>query len=194
MWVKYKNVSKVTLSGDSSVAVGDKITLKAKVSPKTANPKIKWSSSNENIAKVNSKGIVTGVKAGSVTITATSKETTYGEWTTESAELMSTTLLLGGTIYVPWYEDGQFVQSDYRYEFTDNTIASIDSTTGLITALKTGETYLKLISNYDSTTFKMLKITVIESANASSGSDNSSSQDTDIPVNSITVPQDTIKI
>ena len=124
----------------------------------------------------------------------TTEETTYGEWETENEDLMSTTLLLGGTTYVPWYEDGQFDQSEYTYAFTDNTIASINSTTGLITALKTGETYLKLISNYDSTTFRMLKITVIESANTSSGSGTSSSENNGIPVDSITVPQDTIKI
>lgn len=92
----------------------------------------------------------------------TTEETTYGKWKTESAELMSTTLLLGETTYVPWYQDGQFDPTKYTYTFTDNTIASINSATGLITALKTGETYLKLINNSDSTTFMMLKITVIE--------------------------------
>lgn len=44
-------------------------TLKATTGP--ANQKVVWSSSNNSIATVNSTGIVTGIKAGSATITAT---------------------------------------------------------------------------------------------------------------------------
>ena len=34
------------------------------------NPKVTWSSDNEDVAKVDSNGVVTGEKAGSATITA----------------------------------------------------------------------------------------------------------------------------
>lgn len=57
----------------AKVAVGGKITLKATVSPQNASIKtVKWKSSDKKIAKVK-KGVVTGVAAGKVTITATTK-------------------------------------------------------------------------------------------------------------------------
>lgn len=52
--------------------VGQKITLSAKVNPEGANQSVEWTSSDETIAKV-SRGEVTGLKEGSVVITAASK-------------------------------------------------------------------------------------------------------------------------
>lgn len=52
------------------VEAGEKVTLKATVKPSTAsNKNVKWSSSNKAVAKVNSKGVVTGIKSGTATIT-----------------------------------------------------------------------------------------------------------------------------
>ena len=54
---------------------GKKLTLKAKVNPANASNKaLTWKSSNTKIAKVASNGVVTGVKAGTVKITATAKD------------------------------------------------------------------------------------------------------------------------
>ena len=63
----------VTVSGSKYVAVGKKVTLKAS-SPVT------WKSSNKKIATVSSKGIVTGKKAGKVTITAKAKNGSSKTW------------------------------------------------------------------------------------------------------------------
>ncbi|MDE6739832.1 MAG: Ig-like domain-containing protein, partial [Lachnospiraceae bacterium] len=60
--------TKVSISGDKEVAVGKTITLSAKTEPKDG--KIKWSSESEKIAKVDDKGVVTGVGEGTVKITA----------------------------------------------------------------------------------------------------------------------------
>ena len=49
-------------------------TAKATVNPSNASQKVKWSSSNKNIATVNSNGKITAKKKGKVKITATSKE------------------------------------------------------------------------------------------------------------------------
>lgn len=57
-----------------NVAVGKKIKLNAYVRPDdTDNKAVTWSSSDESIATIDSKGNVTGVQPGDVTITATSQ-------------------------------------------------------------------------------------------------------------------------
>ena len=53
------------------IAVGEKITLTAKVSPENATAtEVTWTSSAVDVATVNENGVVTGVKAGNATITA----------------------------------------------------------------------------------------------------------------------------
>ena len=54
------------------VKVGKSTTFIATVTPENAtNKKVKWSSSDESIATINEDGVVTGVKEGEATITAT---------------------------------------------------------------------------------------------------------------------------
>lgn len=64
-------VSKITLSKNKmKLRIDKKITLTATLAPASTKQKITWSSSNKNIATVNTKGIVTAKKEGIVTITA----------------------------------------------------------------------------------------------------------------------------
>ena len=61
----------ITLSGSSSVEVGSYIDLTVNYTPSNTNVKnVTWTSSNSSIASVSTSGRVTGVKAGSATITA----------------------------------------------------------------------------------------------------------------------------
>ena len=54
------------------VKVGKSTTFIATVTPENAtNKKVKWSSSDESIATINEDGVVTGIKEGEATITAT---------------------------------------------------------------------------------------------------------------------------
>ena len=64
---------KLTTKNKYTLEVGDKKTLKATVtSPKKGAQPVQWSSENSKIAKVDSKGKVTAVKAGTTNIVAKS--------------------------------------------------------------------------------------------------------------------------
>lgn len=68
-------VTNISLSKKATMYTGKKLTLKAKVNPANASNKaLTWKSYNTKIAKVASNGVVTGVKAGTVKITATAKD------------------------------------------------------------------------------------------------------------------------
>lgn len=56
------------------MSIGDKLTLKAVPQPSTASDSVTWRSSSTRYATVSSKGVVTAKRAGTVTITATSKK------------------------------------------------------------------------------------------------------------------------
>lgn len=62
----------VTISASTrEMFVGDTISLSATTRP--SGQEVSWHSSNNNVATVNAKGVVSGVSAGTVTITATIK-------------------------------------------------------------------------------------------------------------------------
>ena len=68
-------VTSISLSKKATMYTSKKLTLKAKVNPANASNKaLTWKSYNTKIAKVASNGVVTGVKAGTVKITATAKD------------------------------------------------------------------------------------------------------------------------
>ena len=71
-----KAPTKITLKATSKVVdVKGKVTVSVKsVTPAKASKLVTWKSSNAKIAKVSTKGVVTGVKAGKVKITAVSKK------------------------------------------------------------------------------------------------------------------------
>ena len=76
--VKKVNPSSVSLNSKSlTLVIGKSATLKATVMPSnTTDKSVKWTSSNPNVATVNSKGVVTAKLAGKATITCT---TTSGQ-------------------------------------------------------------------------------------------------------------------
>lgn len=65
----------IALGGREEIGIGKKSTLSVKMIPANANQlnTVTWTSSNEEIATVNEKGVVTGVAPGEVTITARTK-------------------------------------------------------------------------------------------------------------------------
>lgn len=69
-------VTGIALNKDAAkVNPGKNITLIATISPSNAtNKKVKWSTSNSNIATVSQDGVVTGINIGNVIITAASED------------------------------------------------------------------------------------------------------------------------
>ncbi len=68
-------VTKIGVSGDKEMNVGDSQKLKLTVKPSNAtNKDVKWESSDTSIATVDKNGKVKALKEGKVTITATAKD------------------------------------------------------------------------------------------------------------------------
>lgn len=67
-------VKKITLSDDEiTLNVGDKYELEYSLKPNSEESRVTWKSSDENVAKVSSKGVVTAKGPGSCEVTATTK-------------------------------------------------------------------------------------------------------------------------
>lgn len=70
-----QSVQSITMAKKATVLTGKKVTLKAYVSPTNAYIKsLYWKSSNTKVAKVTQTGVVTGVKKGTATVSATTKD------------------------------------------------------------------------------------------------------------------------
>jgi uncharacterized protein YjdB len=102
-WFEVKGSSTVAVTGvtvsptSASINVGATQQLTATVSPSNAtNKNVSWSSSNTSIATVNSSGLVTGMAAGSATITVTTQD---GGKTATSAITVTSSPPSGYTIH-----------------------------------------------------------------------------------------------
>jgi uncharacterized protein YjdB len=132
----------------TNVSVNRTVQLNATVFPSNAtNKAINWSSSDRNIAYVDSSGLVIGVRAGTATITATAVDNSVVTSTsTSTVNVISVpvtgvsvapsfaTMMTGDTIrlnaaIVPFNASDTRI----RWDSSDSTIASVDST-GLVTA------------------------------------------------------------
>ena len=70
------DVVSILVEGESSVNVNETLNLSVSYTPLDSLRGVTWSSSDETKATVDSNGVVTGVSAGSATITATSTDNT----------------------------------------------------------------------------------------------------------------------
>jgi len=114
------HVTSVSVTPGTSTLIEAKlITLKATVLPADATDKsVTWSSSNDKVAKVSSKGVVTGVDPGTADIIATSNETktVVGKCT---LTVTSGKLLDENTIYA---NDNDNLENIYITITTGNTV------------------------------------------------------------------------
>lgn len=112
------NVTSVSVSpSSSSITTGSSVSLTATILPSNAtNKNVSWSSSNSSVAAVNSTGVVTGVAAGSATITVTTQDggkTATSSITVSTAPTSSRVNVLGINVGNP----GSYFSEDIT--FTD---------------------------------------------------------------------------
>ena len=96
--VATKRVTGLTMDATASMNTGGKLTLSAVIAPADADVKtINWSSSNTDIATVDSNGQITALKAGEVIITA---ETVDGGFTKTCTVTITDSVLSSTTIII----------------------------------------------------------------------------------------------
>ena len=129
------------ISSDKSVAVGSAVSLRAKASDGGI---LTYKSSNTAVATVNSTGVVTGRKTGTVTITIVAAETdTHARAVTtvtvtvkgkQTITASNMSVAVGSAVSLGAQVDSGV---SLRYESSDPTIAVVSST-GIVTGKKAG--------------------------------------------------------
>jgi len=162
------DVERIVLSGTTTLTVvpedeivaqalpvGVSTTLTAKFTPSTVNQVVTWSSANEGIATVDAEtGMVTGVSAGEVAITATSTEdpSLTGSYT---VTVVSSTIAVTGVsldkhaLNLKMLNNATLAYTvlpanatirTVTWSSADENIATVDATTGKITPVSVGTT------------------------------------------------------
>ena len=167
----YQVVTGVNLTAKSTVYAGETVTLKATVLPSNANTKdVTWSSSDTSVAKVSTKGVVTGVKAGTATITVKTNEGKYTAKCTVTVKQHVTGISLNKTAVT--INNGGYYQltatikpsnaTDKTYTFSSsNTKVATVTEAGLIKAVACGEATITVKSN-ENNKKATCKVTVVE--------------------------------
>ncbi|RJO66252.1 MAG: hypothetical protein C4523_13250 [Myxococcales bacterium] len=140
---------KVRVSGEVALMVGATTTLTATTVDGTDSG-YAWSSSNAAIATVDAaSGLVTGVSAGEVAITATGADTSesgvWGMYIYEppvAAPVVAvsggTSVLVGATLQLSAATEGG-TDAGYAWSSSNDAIATVDAATGLVTGVAEGE-------------------------------------------------------
>ncbi len=135
--VKAIEVTAINLDKTSvSIFIGDKFQVNGKVVPDNAtNKNIIWTSANESIATVSSKGLITGHKAGSTKIYARSEsgvqstvDVTVKEIEASKIALSATSLTLTqGSVYdlAVTFTPSNTTNKDVVWSSSDNNVATV---------------------------------------------------------------------
>lgn len=176
--------TKITLSPSSlTLNVGAKKTVTATVSPSNASIKtITWLSHNTNIAKVDSKGNVTGVGAGSTKISAyttdgnvtasmnvTVKSNSSSGGSTKPTTVKVTDLIVAPTSVYLYVDETERISTtvlpstatnkSLNWSSSNTSVATVSSS-GVITGKKYGTTTIKVTSASNSNVSKVIAVTV----------------------------------
>ena len=168
--VAEKKITDITVSSqDKMMYVGAKQTLMAEITPDDADDKrITWSSSDETKATVSDKGLVTALKSGNVTITATAVGSDVAgsctiqifdrEVTDIILNIEEVTLMVGGEQQVTVdFEPAEATNKELTWSSSDESKVTV-SQSGLITAVAEGSATI-LVETYNHIT-KVITVNV----------------------------------
>jgi len=168
-----KSVTKISISKTyMTMYVGDSKTLKASVEPSKATIKtLEWKSSDTDIAIVDDNGVVTALKAGTVTITAKAQDnsgkqavctvTVYEKVPATSVTLQDKklTMVKGESKSVNYVLNPTNSTDGVKWSTDNPSVATVDKKTGRITAKGIGTAYITAMT--DSGKTATIEITVI---------------------------------
>ncbi len=171
-------VSSITISGNSQIAKGASSQLSASILPANATTKtLTWTTSNSNIATVTGSGLVRGLNLGVVTITATSVSTPSILASYEisvlpinvtlvgiaNVSVAKRTLTVGGVLTVTAIVlPAAATNKAVVWSSSNEAIASVTSSTGVITALSAGVFTITASSVGSLTVSAMIVLTVTD--------------------------------
>ena len=144
-----RDVTSITISPTSeSIYIGDNVTLTATVNPSDAtNKELTWTSSNPSAATVDN-GVVTGVGAGTTTITATAKD---GSGVSSSCEITVSPVVTENVAFdikskeihqnesftiTPAFTPGNVSNKNLTWNSDDETVATVAN--GVVTGIGLG--------------------------------------------------------
>ncbi len=171
-------VSSITVSGAAgatSLAANGQLQLAAAILPANADVlNVTWSSGNQAVATIDANGLVSGVSAGTVTMTATSAEIgssivgTLELTVTEPLVLTAITLAaeptsigVGSTTQITVTPTPSAWIGTYTYTSDDTTIATV-SAEGVVTGVSVGTSLITVTSVETSTVSDTLSIVVTQ--------------------------------
>jgi hypothetical protein len=153
-----------TVTGTTSLCVGSTGQLTGSGTPATSNA---WVSSNASVATVSTTGLVTGVAAGTATITYTNNNgCSVISTVTVNANptiLGSTSLCVGGTSQLT----GSGTAATTNPWLSSNTSVATVSNTGLVTTLSSGTTTITYTNNNGCQATATITVTTSPSASIS---------------------------
>ena len=178
-----KKPTSITLTTtNKTVDINGKVTVSVKaVKPVNASKAVTYKSSNKNVATVSAKGVVTGKKAGTVTITATSKVNTKIKGTIKITvkDIKPTGLTLniskasgymGATKTIKATVKPAYSSQKVYYSTSNKKVATVTSA-GKVTYVGPGEATITVRTGqknkYGNYIKKTVKVTVNDRANAS---------------------------
>ncbi|MEO9473999.1 MAG: Ig-like domain-containing protein [Cyclobacteriaceae bacterium] len=165
-------VTALDVTGESPMLLGSTQLLDAVVTPEDAtNSVLEWSSSNPEIASVDLNGVVSALALGDVVITATTTDgtdisdeisITIDPILAEELTIVGETSMLDGSsqTLTATFDPENTTNQSVTWESDDTSIASIDPSSGLVTALAVGQATITASSTDGSDVFGTMEITV----------------------------------
>ncbi len=164
-------VTGIKVTGDTKVAIGSTIELKATIEPSDAtNKNVTWKSEQTNIATVDENGKVKGVAAGKVKITATSNNGKSDSIEIEVVTVPVDSVSISGptSVYVDEsiqlkvsIQPGNATNQKVTWSSKNTEIATVDANTGKVTGKAEGTAEI-VVTTDDGQKTATYKVTVEE--------------------------------